>query len=60
MTKNNTTTTTTITIILIIAICGFFVIIPAYSQLPYFPKIQSLSEKTQNSMIIKANESKMI
>jgi peptidoglycan/xylan/chitin deacetylase (PgdA/CDA1 family) len=57
MTKNNTTTTTTITIILIIAICGFFVIIPAYSQLPYFPKIQSLSEKTQNSMIIKANES---
>ncbi|MFL6330287.1 MAG: polysaccharide deacetylase family protein [Nitrososphaeraceae archaeon] len=55
MTKNNTTTT--ITIMLIIAILGFFAIIPAYSQLPYFPKIQSSSEKTQNSMIIKANES---
>jgi peptidoglycan/xylan/chitin deacetylase (PgdA/CDA1 family) len=55
MTKNNTTTT--IAIILIIVISGFLVVIPAYSQLPYFPKIQSSSEKTQNSMIIKANES---
>jgi peptidoglycan/xylan/chitin deacetylase (PgdA/CDA1 family) len=41
----------------VIIISGFLFLVPAYSQLPYLTKIQSSSEKNQNSMIISGDES---
>ena len=52
--KNNATA---IAIILTIVISGFSFLMPAYSQIPYLPKIQSSSEKNENSTIINANKS---
>ena len=43
--------------VLIIIIYGFLFLIPAYSQIPYLPNIQSLSEKSQNNTISTVNRS---
>ena len=42
---------------LIIIIYAFLFLIPAYSQIPYLPNIQSLSEKNLNSTISTVNRS---
>ncbi len=43
--------------VLIVIIYGFLFLIPAYSQIPYLPNIQSLSEKSQSSTISTVNRS---
>ena len=41
----------------VIIVFSFLSLVPAYSQIPYLPNVQSSSEKSQNSSTITANKS---
>jgi hypothetical protein len=46
-----------IIVFVLIIIYGFLFLTPVYSQIPYLPNIQSLSEKSQSSTISTVNRS---
>ena len=55
MIKNNSAIVVLIGVVIIVF--SFLSLVPAYSQIPYLPNVQSSSEKSQNSSTITANKS---
>jgi peptidoglycan/xylan/chitin deacetylase (PgdA/CDA1 family) len=55
MIKNNSAIVVLIGVVIIVF--SFLSLVPAYSQIPYLPNVQSSSEKSQNSNTITANKS---